>query len=60
MRWKVPELATNLGTNSHPRKIRDGQALEKSGGQDEIEPPTTGFSILELSSCKYAEVFDTE
>jgi hypothetical protein len=33
MRWSVPELVTNLVTNSRRRKIRDGQLLEKSGGQ---------------------------
>jgi hypothetical protein len=29
----VPELGTNLGTNFHLRKIRDGQLPENSGGQ---------------------------
>jgi hypothetical protein len=33
MRWSVPELVTNLVTNSRRRKIGDGQLAEKSGGQ---------------------------
>ena len=33
MLWSVPELVTNLVTNSRRRKIGDGQLAEKSGGQ---------------------------
>ena len=31
--WSVPELGTNLGTNSLREKFSDGQLLENSGGQ---------------------------
>jgi hypothetical protein len=32
MRWSVPELGTNLDTNSIPRKLADGQLIEMNGG----------------------------
>jgi hypothetical protein len=33
MRWSVPEVGTNLGTNSIRREFRSGQPAEKNGGQ---------------------------
>ncbi len=33
MRWSVPEVGTNLVTNSFRRKLTGGQVLENSGGQ---------------------------
>jgi len=32
MRWSVPELGPNLGTNSPQRKLGDGQLFEMNGG----------------------------
>src|SRR6266567_694079 len=33
MRWSVPELGTNLGTNSIRKEFRSGQPVENGGGQ---------------------------
>src|SRR5262249_13114943 len=33
MRWSVPEMGTNLGTNSTEGELRLGQRAENNGGQ---------------------------
>ena len=33
MRWSVPELGTNMGTNSLRRKLTEGQLVQRNGGQ---------------------------
>jgi len=33
MRWSVPEMSTNLGTNSTEGEFRRGQRAENNGGQ---------------------------
>jgi hypothetical protein len=60
MSWSVPEVGTNLGTNSNREEFSDGQLGEKVVGRDGIEPPTPGFSVLSPTSRKCTKVFDLE
>ena len=42
--WSVPELGTNLGTNSIRRNFLTGNCLKIMVGRDGIEPLIPGFS----------------
>ena len=46
MSQSVPELGTNLGTNSTRRKFSDGQLLEKNDGQGWEFPPCHRASLV--------------